>query len=300
MTNKIMMTVAWLLCCGLNINASENADHTYSEESVANLKSYVQGICLAAPIWPSTHKEIPTIHKIVKDGNIPNDKFFRAIVEVAETFLSAQTNGNGKILPTNGYGGHSVIVLMSELGFSEFLPWLEKQGNESQWAGVRQNAAVSYVKIAGLDATPFVQKILSGSEEKYDIGCKRVVAKEFFEQVAKAEASKAPQAKIDAAYKMLIEQAQSVSYVGHADQIDRFFSERLEGYRASTQRQRVVDRFINSTNEFARANFRKKQEELQKTPKADHADLSKRFPGLAEVKLEDAKQTEAPSPAEDK
>ena len=36
------------------------------------------------------------------------------------------------------------------------------------------------------------------------------------------------------------------------------------------------------------------------TPKAERTDLSKRFPDLAEVKLEDEQQTEAPSPAEDK
>ena len=300
MTNKIMMTVAWLLCCGLNINASENADHTYSEESVANLKSYVQGICLAAPIWPSTHKEIPTIHKIVKDGNIPNDKFFRAIVEVAETFLSAQTNGNGKILPTNGYGGHSVIVLMSELGFSEFLPWLEKQGNESQWAGVRQNAAVSYVKIAGLDATPFVQKILSGSEEKYDFNCKYLVTKEFFEQIAKAEASKAPQAKIDAAYTMLIEHAQNASHVSEVTAIDKALCRQLPSYERSIQREAILSRFINSTNETVRANYSQKYIEFSKTPKAECPDLSKRFPSLAEVKLEDEERTEALSATEDK
>ena len=300
MKQKQLIMVAWILCRAFTLRALASVEGDNLEASVNELKGYVKSICLAPPFWPNENKEISTIQNFVKDRSLSDEAYIEAIEEVAREFLTPRTTANGKILPTNGYGGHSVIFLMGELGSSNFLPWLEKQANESQWAGVREDAAVSYVKIDGLDATPFVQKILSGSEEMYDIGCKRVVAKEFFEQVAKAESSKAPQAKIDAAYKMLIEQAQSVSYVGHADQIDRFLSERLEGYRASTQRQRVVDRFINSTNEFARANFRKKQEELQKTPKADHADLSKRFPGLAEVKLEDEQQTEAPSPAEDK
>ena len=243
----------------------------------------------------------------MKDNEISKEAYIVTLEEIANEILADTVVRTNKTLnlvatvPRYGWVVQAIVGNMGSRGDSEFLPWLEKQANESQWADVRERASIAYVKIAGLDAVPLVQKILSGSEEKYDISCKRVVAKEFFEQVAKAEASKAPQSKIDAAYKMLIEQAQSVSYVGHADQIDRFLSERLEGYRASTQRQRVVDRFINSTNEFARANFRKKQEELQKTPKAERTDLSKRFPGLVEVKLEDEKQTKAPSPpAEDK
>ena len=235
--------------------------------------------------------------EIIRDNGIPKDSYVATIEKIAEESIADTvvfTNYQGKITKAfrRGLAVPSLINCIGSLGDPEFLPWLEKMATEPEGFGIRTRAAEAYVKIAGLDATPFVQKILSGSEEKYDIGCKRVVAKEFFEQVAKAEASKAPQAKIDAAYKMLIEQAQSVSYVGHADQIDRFLSERLEGYRSSTQRQRVVDRFINSTNEIARANFRKKQEELQKTPKAERTDLRTRFPDLPVLETGEGTQLE--------
>ena len=291
----LTLLMALLVTLALRANAVEK------EVSVEKVKAFELRIVDISGSFGSGK----SIREYAISNDIPHEVYIATVEKAAEGLMSetiVYTNDSGKVSLELRSGSQlcKLVNIMGNLGDREFLPWLEKQATESQWISVRERASIAYVKIAGLDAVPLVQKILSGSEEKYDIGCKRVVAKEFFEQVAKAEASKAPQAKIDAAYKMLIEQAQSVSYVGHADQIDRFLSERLEGYRASTQRQRVVDRFINSTNEFARANFRKKQEELQKTPKADHADLSKRFPGLAEVKLEDAKQTEAPSSAEDK
>ena len=300
MKQKQLIMAAWILCSVFALRASASVEGDNLEASVNELKGYVKSICLAPPFWPNENKEISTIQNFVKDRSLSDEAYIEAIEEVAREFLTPRTTANGKILPTNGYGGHSVIFLMGELGSSNFLPWLEKQANESQWAGVRQNAAVSYVKVAGLDATPFVQKILSGSRETYDFHCKYLATKEFFEQIAKAESEKAPQKKIDAAYKMLVEQAQTVAYVGHADEIDKFLCERLQGYRASIQREKIVGRFVDSENEIARANFGKKRDEIQKTPKAERTDLSNRFPGLAEVKLEDEKQTETTKPEEDK
>ena len=296
---KLITMTACLAIIGCAISVRATTDNELSLETQA--KPLADALRRAMrPMGGGPGSSSEWIKSIIRDNGIPKDAYVATIEKIAEESIADTvvfTNYQGKITKAfrRGLAVPSLINCIGSLGDPEFLPWLEKMTTEPEGFGIRTRAAEAYVKIVGLDATPFVQKILSGSEEKYDIGCKRVVAKEFFEQVAKAEASKAPQSKIDAAYKMLIEQAQSVSYVGHADQIDRFLSERLEGYRASTQRQRVVDRFINSTNEFARANFRKKQEELQKTPKADHADLSKRFPGLAEVKLEDEQQTEAPA-----
>ena len=189
--------------------------------------------------------------------------------------------------------------LLGETQDPSLLPYLEEKCN-SPYDEIREGAAESYVKNAGLDARPFVQKILSGNEAKYDFSCRYHVMREFFEQITKAEAEKVSQAKIDTAYKMLIELAQSVAYEGHADQVDGFLCEHLEGYRASVQREKAVSRFIESKNEIAKADFIKKNSEVLKTPKAERTDLSKRFPGLAEMKLEDEKQTENTKPEENK
>ena len=156
------------------------------------------------------------------------------------------------------------------------------------------------MKNAGLDARPFVQKILSESEEKYGYNCKYYAFKEFFDQLAKAEAAKVTQGKIDAAYKMLVEQVLNEQNESIAWELDKCLAQHLPEYKASHQRNMVLSHFLQSPNEVARADFRKKQEELQKTPKAERTDLSKRFPGLAEVKLEDEKQTEATKPEENK
>ena len=300
MKRKQLIMVAWILCSVFTLRALASVEGDNLEASVNELKGYVKSICLSPPFWPNENKEIPTIQNFVKDRSLSDEAYIAAIEEVARDFLTPRITDKGKILPTNGYGAISVTRLMGELGSSEFLPWLEKQANESQWASIRQNAAVSYVKIAGLDATPFVHKILSGSREKNDFNCKYLATKEFFDQIAKAENGKVSQEKIDDAYTMLIEHAQYASYVSEVTAIDKALCHQLPSYEKSIQREAILSRFINSTNEIVRANYSRKYIEFSKTPKAERTDLSKRFPGLAEVKLEDEQQTEATSPAEDK
>ena len=298
-TTICLALIGYASCIGATIDKEATSDN-----SATPLADYVRSF-MCHPEWRAG-PSVEGIRKIVKDNEISKEAYIVTLEEIANEILADTVVRTNKTLnlvatvPRYGWIVQAIVGNMGSLGDSEFLPWLEKQANESQWAGVRQNAAVSYVKIAGLDATPFVQKILSGSEEKYDFNCKYLVTKEFFEQIAKAESEKTPQKKIDAAYIMLIELAQSVAYEGHADRIDRFLCEHLEEYRISVQREKAVTRFIASANEIAKADFIKKSSEVLKTPKAERTDLSKRFSGLVEVKLEDEQQTEATKPEEDK
>ena len=245
------------------------------------------------------------IKSIIRNNEIPKDAYVATIEKIAEesiadTFVYTNNQGKATIGFQSGLAVPTLINCIGSLGDPEFLPWLERQSNESQWAGVRERASISFVRIAGLDAVSVVQKILSGSEEKYDFYCKARVAKEFFEQIAKAESEKAPQKKIDAAYAMLVEQVLNEQNESIAWELDKRLAQHLPEYSASHQRNVVLSRFLQSPNETARTNFGKKRDELQKTPKAERTDLSKRFPGLAEVKLEDEKQTENTKPEEDK
>ena len=109
-----------------------------------------------------------------------------------------------------------------------------------------------------------------------------------------------PQGKIDTAYKMLIEQAQTLAAGDGGWELDDMLCKQLPEYSTSHQRNRVIQQHQKSTNEITRTHFTQEMTKLSKTPKAERTDLSKRFPGLAEVKLEDEQQTEATSPAEDK
>ena len=243
------------------------------------------------------------IRSIIKDNNIPKDAYFVTLEKIAEEFIAdtlVYTNYLGKpaVGFRRGLAVPTLINAIGSLGDPEFLPWLERLATEPEGFGIRTSAAEAYVKIAGVDAVPFVRKILSGTDDKYDIGCKRLVLKEFFGKISQSETAKDSQEKINAAYVMLIKQAQSIIYVGHADQIDRFLCEKLEGYRSSVQREKVIECFVNSENEIARTNFRKKQEELQKTPKAERIDLSKCFPSLMEMKAENETQTQETTSAE--
>ncbi len=272
---------------------ADEVPEAFPQEKVAEFEAFVLGVAKSPPTRgaPPT---IPRIRNRVRELGMPKDVYVAAVERVAdglvaETFVHTNYSGKTEVWLKWDLVPLNLINFMGALGDPEFLPWLEQQATGSELSRIREYAATSYVKIAGLDAVPFVRKILSGSDERYGLSCKYLVSKEFFDQIAKSEAAKAPQEKIDDAYGMLVDQAQTVAYVGHADEIDKFLCERLQGYRASVQRERVVERFLNSANEIARTNFKKKQDEIQKTLKTERVDLSNRFPGLAVPEaLEDA------------
>ena len=246
-----------------------------------------------------------SIREYAISNDIPHEVYIATVEKAAEGLMSetiVYTNDSGKVSLELRSGSQlcKLVNIMGNLGDREFLPWLEKQATESQWISVRERASIAYVKIARLDAASLVEKVLTGSEKKYDFNCKYLVTKEFFEQIAKAESEKAPQAKIDAAYKMLIEQAQTLAAGDGGWELDDMLCKQLPEYSTSHQRNRVIQQHQKSTNEITRTHFTQEMTKLSKTPKAERTDLSKRFPGLAEVKLEDEQQTEATSPAEDK
>ena len=302
MKHRTTLTLFMVLLVTFTFRAN-GADEVFPLAKVNAFELKIVQIADSLGITPPPKSQ--RIRDYVMTNDIPHDVYIATMEKVAEELMSktvVYTNNFGKesLELRSGSQLFTLVNIMGNLGDREYLPWLEKQANESQWISVRERSSIAYVKIAGLDATPFVQKILTGGEEKYDFYCKAGVAKEFFDQIAQAAVAKATQGKIDAAYAMLIEQVLNEQNESIAWELDKRLAQHLPEYRASHQRNVVLSHFLQSPNEIARANFRKKQEELQMTPKAERTDLSKRFPDLAEVKLEDEQQTEAPSPAEDK
>ena len=291
-----MMTV---LLGGITLLHAGDVVRLYSDENVKTLENAIRSI--EPPVsWPPNKWYVRAIPEFVASNDIPKDVYVATFEKVAEeriALYSSATNRSSK--SAFSVGAALSLNVMGDMGELGFLPFLAKH-SESPVSLVQTRAAVAYVKIAGLDATPFVHKILSGSREKYDFNCKYLATKEFFEKIAKAESEKAPQEKIDDAYKMLIEQAQTLAAGDGGWELDDMLCKKLPEYSTSHQRNRVIQQHQKSTNEITRTHFTQEMSKLSKIPKAERTDLSKRFPSLAEVKLEDEQQTEAPSPAENK
>jgi S-adenosylmethionine:diacylglycerol 3-amino-3-carboxypropyl transferase len=62
--------------------------------------------------------------------------------------------------------------------------------------------------------------------------------------------------------------------------VDKMLANQLPDYATSVQRESVLSRFLNVTNEIAKANFIRKHEEVVKLPEDRKTDLRTRFPGL--------------------
>lgn len=236
------------------------------------------------------------IEGFVESNDIPKQTFLVTVKKTAEEFLIIQTLPDGRKVTArgdNGVGGVTLIDVMGELGNPEFLEWLEKHSFDPEWSGVRLHAARAYVKIAGLDAVPFVKKILS-EEREDDFNCKYLTTKELFGQIEQAEnKGGGQQEKIDVAFKMLVEQAQVIREMDGAWELDDMLCKALSSYQKSIQREQALSRFLNSANEISRGHFRQEHDKLQKTPKAERIDLRTRFPSLAALEvLEDASSTD--------
>ncbi len=241
---------------------------------------------------------------IVEQEAIPRDVYVSTVTKVSEEFIAdtfVYTNRSGKMVTGFRKGG-GVTTLIDIIGFLDepnFLPWLEHQAMESDLAFVRARSAIAYVRIAGLDAVPFVRKILSGSREKYDIGSKAQVCIAFFDQIVKATEDRVAQEKIDDAYRMLIEHAYQASHVSEVSPIDKHLCQLLPNYSNSIQRKAIISRFLLSTNETVRRNYTQKFNELQQAPRSERTDLSVRFPGLMVMQDENEEREQIISITED-
>jgi hypothetical protein len=195
------------------------------------------------------------------------------------------------------YRAGMVTAIFGGSGNRDILPFLEEK-SRSPYEPVRRQAAIGYVKIAGIDATPFVDRILSGDDDFYGFNCKYLVAREFFAQIEQAEARKAPQEKIDAAYAMLIRQAQKIEYEGRAEQIDIFLCKQLPEYELSRQREIALARFLNSKYDRARRFFGEQHAKVLSVPATERTDLRTRFPSLAETTAPDGEEDGKDNPTE--
>jgi len=174
----------------------------------------------------------------------------------------------------------AMLTLMSQTGNREYLPFIEGLV-EQPYTEVREDAAVAYVRIAGLDATPFVERVLSG--ESYGSNCKYLTAREFFAKIRDAENMKAQREKVDAAYEMLIRQAQAQPPMSTSWELDEMLCSALPEYSTSLQREFSLGLHLNATNLKTRAHFTKELDELIKTPPEKRTDLRTRFPGLGDA-----------------
>lgn len=272
-----------------------------NEVGAEKLASYLRG----ASYYDVEYSVITDkISDIVKTEDIPKDVYVATVEKVADelladTFVHTNSSGKAEIWFRRGLAPLALVSIIGLLDEPGFLPWLEQLSTETHLSDVREYSAEAYVRISGLGAVPFVRKILSESREKYDLNCKYLVIKELFNQIAMAETAKALQEKIDIAYEMLIEHAQHATHVSEVTPIDKMLCQQVPFYKSSIQRESILSRFVNSTNETVRGNYNRKFNELQKTPKAERIDLRTRFPGLAETKTDEEKISDAPDSADD-
>jgi hypothetical protein len=127
------------------------------------------------------------------------------------------------------------------------------------------------------------------SDNRENNGWWRYVVVEAFLQQLESAKSKAPKEKMDAAYAVLIEQAQDTNKATEADQIDQFLCQQLPEYSTSRQRHRMAKRFYNTGNDWVHNTFNPITETIDKLPEAKRTDMRQRFKQLPEPKEEKPK-----------
>ena len=288
MNHTVIIAVALLLGIAAALHAGEFADAKVVDRYPAFDKSV---LALCEPWHPPYGfvSNLPTTADGLRDLELARGMsravFVSSLESIAEDLMAdtiCRTNLQGRAILLIRREGtiQRLLNAMGRLGYLEFLPWLDTQSANSKWELVRTESALAYIRIAGLDATPFVERILSGDDDLYGFNCKYLVAREFFAQIEQAEARNAPQEKIDAAYMTLIKQVQTMNGYSTTWSVDKMLANQLPDYATSVQRESVLSRFLNVTNEIAKANFIRKHEEIVNLPEDRKTDLRTRFPGL--------------------
>ena len=306
MNHTVIIAVALLLGIAAALHAGEFADAKVVDRYPAFDKSV---LALCEPWHPPYGfvSNLPTTADGLRDLELARGMsravFVSSLESIAEDLMAdtiCRTNLQGRAILLIRREGtiQRLLNAMGRLGYLEFLPWLDTQSANSKWELVRTESALAYIRIAGLDATPFVERILSGDDDLYGFNCKYLVAREFFVQIEQAEARKAPQEKIDAAYTMLVRQAQKIEYEGRAEQIDIFLCKQLPEYELSRQREIALARFLNSKYDRARRFFGEQHAKVLSVPATERTDLRTRFPDLAELAAPDGEEEAKGEPTE--
>jgi hypothetical protein len=252
------------------------------EEGLPMLKFAMKSYALVR--HPRGH-ENEWLRMYAKTNGIPDSVLYGLAKEfVAEAEAVLKTKD-----PDRGYmhtQAARMLYLMEESNDPTLLPYLEgKTGSDIDT--VRERSAVAYVTIAGVDSTALMRKLFPDNRENNG-WWRHVVVKAFLQQLESAK-SKAPKEKMDAAYAVLIEQAQNAPAESESDVLDRFLCKEIPEYVSSLQREHAVSRFLHSSNELVRVDFERKNAEVQKVPSGKRPDLRQRFKQLSEPKEEKPK-----------
>ncbi len=214
---KIWMIGVWVVSCAfLRLSANEIGQN---DEIVSKYRERVQNLSRGRhySIGYQGEDQITIFRKILADaktnGVSENAVYGMAEDIVAEIEGEVSSNAMPRI---RLLGAVNLLNLLEDTGDSSLLPYLEEKC-ESSHRKIRDSAAIAYVKIAGLDAVPFVRKILSTPKNQINL-----LTEEFLHTMENAVKTKAQGINVDNGYGLLLELLKILTSPSDIHQVDAF------------------------------------------------------------------------------
>ena len=149
------------------------------------------------------------------------------------------------------------------------LPLFEEMAVASNWM-IRMNGFIGYIKLAGTDSVPFLQKVLQNGRLT-ELDHYRIY-RTFQEQLESAR-EHGDNKGVQNGVAFLLETAQRENKGNAAKRLDEALCSLLPDYSKSVQREEVAARFVKEGNDYYKRHFGTIKEEIEKTHEGKRKDF---------------------------
>jgi len=211
------------------------------------------------------------IRNVAKENGLTEEEMFKETESIVQNFRRSSENFSAGSTDnqrnTDAYWCLTMIQVLSRDFGNKYLPLFEDMAISSNDM-VRFNGYTAYVKVAGTDSLPFIEKItktpcLNGLDQYR-------IYRVFGEQISKAK-KEFPKKDLSKQFSHLVDMAIRGDIRG--DIIDKVLCENLPEYATSIQREAAAETMIKSSNDYLRGMGNNIKGEIEKTPKEKRKDI---------------------------
>jgi len=248
------------------------AEKPEKDKNVASFREAVEFFTSGPHYLATEHEDyVPqTLKKRAAKCNLTQEEAITEMSAIAREYRRLSEDSSDKVTDRMRKNGRmrlsAVIGFLAGFSDRSVLPLFEEMlvaSNES----TRVYAVIAYIKVAGPDSAPFIQKAF---EKHPNLLMEYTVIEEFGRQLKKAK-SNSPDKDLSASHIFLLQQVQEGKCRG--DILDKVLCENLPDYSTSIQREMAAETMMNSENEYLRGMGNNIKTEIQKTPKEKRKDF---------------------------
>ena len=232
------------------------------------------------PLIEGEGPNLDSIEEFATKYNIPSERMAKALEDIIRECLAWEKEFGGSTEDDGGLPwGYRCIPLLATYGGPGARALLKECLSSKHYLAHRLPVE-TYIRIADTDAIPFVRDILTDARFYHQ----NVPIYTFLHYYIKGRLSNNMQtADAEKWHAFLVDMLEIEDDYSAANFLDILLCNTLDGYTASIQRDRFVQRFLNLPEHWAYSRFKGMKSEIDRVPVAECTDLRKRFPPMEPI-----------------